>query len=259
MDDAPSMRIGERGGDLKAELTDRIERQAMLLGVRQAVGQRVTVQKLHRQERLAARQQTKVDDLDDAGMIQLGQDARLFLEATAVIGPSGEKRVQQLERHPIVDVVGAHRLVDLGHSPGAEPPTELVLVDLLAGAGGRLLGVGLIWSDSGSSLSGGSVLLIVAVYGQRHHDRGAVVKGCSGLCRPYCFIQRPMERRSHWVRLATRRIFQSQRIRADKSSSFDGFSSRERTPGGAGGAGAGTGAGGTDAGGTDAGAMDSAD
>lgn len=68
-----------------------------------------------------------------------------------------------------------------------------------------------------------------------------------------------MERRSHWVRLATRRIFQSQRIRADKSSSFDGFSSRERTPGGAGGAGAGTGAGGTDAGGTDAGAMDSAD
>jgi hypothetical protein len=55
MDDAPSMRIGERGGDLKAEVTDRIERQAMLLGVRQAVGQRVTVQKLHRQERLAAR------------------------------------------------------------------------------------------------------------------------------------------------------------------------------------------------------------
>src|SRR5215471_16677950 len=98
MDDAVGVGVGHGLADL---LKDGQEARQVVVGPRTLLKQlskRLSLDQLHDEKRPAIVKAAHVVDRDDAGMLQLTEDLRLFQESRFEIGPAAVLSPQDLDR-----------------------------------------------------------------------------------------------------------------------------------------------------------------
>ena len=133
MDDQVLVGEMDRGADPPEELEAAAERQAPFLAV--AVdGHPLDV--LHDEEGQRVVGGAAVEDAGDRGMLEAGEDLAFAGEAAQHLGGL-ELRVDQLERHPLLEVVLPHRQVDRSHAAAGDQALDAVGADAAAEVGVR--------------------------------------------------------------------------------------------------------------------------
>jgi hypothetical protein len=117
-------------GDRDGEIEKRCER---ITACRHPFGQRMALEKLHRQKRVAVGFFDRVDG-DDVRMAKRRHGLRFTLEALPAIGILCHLRRQDLERDLALEP-GIEGAIDLAHAAGADGRQDLVVCEPLADHG----------------------------------------------------------------------------------------------------------------------------